>query len=384
MGSLRNGIGRILPRVDKRIVTVVLLVAGIALWFWSGSRYPSLDEKAMMGGSTQLEDPLSFEALIPLQAHHSAAQRVLYTAINWAETNREGMIFGLLLGACFLTLIGMIPRRGYRSGLANTLLGVLTGAPLGVCVNCSAPVAQGLHDGGARLETTLAAMFSSPTLNVVVLTMVFSIFPPYLSIPKVALTLVFILLIVPLLSRTVFRRERAATYDDDVCPVPPAHRGPPDESWWRAIGASLAALGGSLWYLVKRTLPLMLLAGLLGATVATFVPLDALARAEPAAGTLLLVAAVGIFLPVPVAFDVVLAAALLVAGAPVLYVGVLLFTLGIFSVYPFFIVWRAISPRVALTLAAVLMLLGLAGGAIAQHLHARELPALLELIEEEL
>ena len=71
----------------------------------------------------------------------------------------------------------MITVRGHRSGFVNTLIGVAVGAPLGVCVNCSAPVAKGMHDGGARLETTLATMFSSPTLNIIVLTMLFSIFP---------------------------------------------------------------------------------------------------------------------------------------------------------------------------------------------------------------
>jgi hypothetical protein len=32
------------------------------------------------------------------------------------------MAFGLMIGACFLTLIGMIPARGHRNGLVNTLI----------------------------------------------------------------------------------------------------------------------------------------------------------------------------------------------------------------------------------------------------------------------
>jgi len=86
---------------------------------------------------------------------------------------------------------------------------VAVGTPLGVCVNCAAPVAKGMHDGGARLETTLATMFSSPTLNIVVLTMLFSMFPLYLVVIKLTLTLTFILVVVPLLARWVFTDERA-------------------------------------------------------------------------------------------------------------------------------------------------------------------------------
>ena len=45
-----------------RILLVLAVLAATATMFWSGSRYPSLNEKAIMGGSAALEDPLSFEA----------------------------------------------------------------------------------------------------------------------------------------------------------------------------------------------------------------------------------------------------------------------------------------------------------------------------------
>ena len=162
---------------NKRILFVFAVIVVVAATFWSGSRYPSLDEKAIMGGSARLEDPLSFEASFQIQPGDGAVKRVVFTTINWLETNLEGMAFGLMIGACLLTLIGLIPARGHHNGFVNTLIGVGIGSPLGVCVNCAAPVAKGMHDGGARLETTLATMFSSPTLNIVVLSMLFSIFP---------------------------------------------------------------------------------------------------------------------------------------------------------------------------------------------------------------
>jgi len=136
-------------------------------------------------------------------------------------------------------------------------------------------------------------------------------------------------------------------------------------------------------YVVVRTVPLMLLAGLLGAVVVHLVPLNSLLDFEPGIFSLLLVALVGIFLPVPIAFDIVLVAVLVSAGAPMIYSMILLFTMGIFSVYPFFIVWNTISRRVAVILTLVLMSLGIVGGIIAENVHQAELRDMLQFLDEE-
>ena len=368
--------------INKRVSFVLALIAVTAGIFWSGSRYPSLDQKAIMGGSTALEDPLSFEASLQIQPDHGEVQRIAYSTINWIETNLEGMTFGLVIGACLLTLIGMIRARGHRNGFVNTLIGVGIGTPLGVCVNCAAPVAKGMHDGGARLETTLATMFSSPTLNIVILTMLFAIFPLYLTVIKLVLTLTFILVLIPLLSRWVFASERAQSYDDTVCALPPAP-APASESWVAAIAGASRQLARNLGYVIVRTVPLMLLAGFLGAVVANLVPLDGLVGFEPGILSVVAVALIGVFLPVPVAFDLVVVAVLISAGAPMIYSMTLLFTLGIFSIYPFFIVWNTISKRVALVLTGVIVVLGLAGGVVADRIHEAELQDMLEFLEQE-
>ena len=234
-----------------------------------------------------------------------------------------------------------------------------------------------------RSETTLATMFSSPTLNIIVLSMLFSIFPLYMVVIKLALTLTFILLLVPLLSRWVFPRERMQTYDETVCAIKAPAPAPSDESLLSAILGASTSLWRNLGYIVIRTVPLMLLAGLLGAVVANAVPLPTLMDVQPTVLSVVIVAAVGIFLPVPVAFDIVLVAVLISAGAPMIYSMTLLFTLGIFSVYPFFIVWNTISRRVAVVLTIVLLLLGVAGGIVAEEIHQAELRDMLEYLKQE-
>ena len=126
----------------------------------------------------------------------------------------------------------------------------------------------------------------------------------------------------------------------------------------------------------------MVLAGLLGAVAVTFIPLDAISDIEVNFFNALLVAAIGIFLPLPIALDIVIAAALLASGLPVFYVAVLLFTLGIYSIYPFFIIWTSISKRVALILGLVLMLMGIAGGYVAEYYHQQDLQEMYDFLDE--
>ena len=193
----------------KRVVLTMLVIAVVAGFFWGGSRYPTLNEKAIMGGATQLEDPLAFMAVIHSQPSDPLYMKIAISTINWCAENQKGMTFGFLLGAGFLSLFSLFQKRGTNSAFLNTLIGIGMGAPLGVCVNCAAPIARGLHSSGARIETTLSAMFSSPTMNIVVLTMLFTLFPVYLIVIKLGLTLVFLLIAIPVLSRTVFHVGRS-------------------------------------------------------------------------------------------------------------------------------------------------------------------------------
>jgi len=351
--------------------------------FWSGSRYPSLDEKAIMGGQAALEDPITFEATLQAQPSDGVRTRIFYSTVNWIETNLEGMAFGLVVGACLLTIMSSLPVRGHSNGFLNTLLGVGIGTPLGVCVNCAAPVAKGMHDAGARLETTLATMFSSPTLNIVIISMLFSIFPLYIIVIKLAFTVGFIVFLLPLLCRWVFSHERLATYHDSQCPIPSTSLGPTDESWFAALRSVIVDLVRSLIYIGARTIPLMVLAALLGAIVANVMPLTEMVSAEPSLLSLMTVALIGIFLPVPVAFDIVVVAVLITAGAPMAYSMTLLFTLGIFSIYPFGIIWTSISRRVAITLTIVLVILGMAAGLVAQEIHRAELNEMFKYLEQQ-
>ena len=334
-----------------------------------------------MGGAIHLEDPMSFEALFKIEPEYPAWKKIGLTTINWLDTNRKGMTFGVLLGTVFLTLFRYIERPNFKNGFANSAVGLLLGTPLGVCVNCAAPIAKGLYDGGARAETTLATMIASPTLNIVVLSMLFALLPAYMAFAKVGLCIFVILIMVPVICRLLPKAQLKLPDDQQrACPWSPELAVQGAEPVKDALLGWVKNLGSDFWYIFKLTVPLMFLAGFLGAVAATLVPIETFSTLGFGLIGLFGVALLGLFLPVPIAFDVVICTALLAAGVPPGYVMALLFTLGIFSIYSGFIVATTISLRAALYMSATVLLIGISSGLAAQTWHDHKTKTALEIL----
>ena len=334
-----------------------LLALSIAAYFWVDSRYPALLKKLNSGKAIHVSGSLSFDALLPVTPQMPFLTRVGHTAVDWAWTNRIGMTFGIFFGAALLTLIAYLPRRRFASAYANTALGAVIGAPLGVCANCVAPIGRGLIQGGASPSTMLATMISSPTLNIVVLAMAFTLLPLPIAIVRLAAPLV-LLALVPLLVRS---RDgvRDPSFASAACSIDLT----PERSWLQSFGSMTRSYFANLGRLALATVPWMLVAGLLGALTAELIPAQSIPAQVSILG-IILVAFIGTFLPVPIAFDVALAWILLSRGVPAPYVAALVCTLGAFSVYPFIIVGRSVSWRVALQVFAAVMGVGILAGAV--------------------
>lgn len=362
---------------DKRLLLAVLSILALAIAFWSGSRYPALNEKAMMGSQTDIT-ALGFDTILPTVPDASTVRQVYVTAVNWAYTNRQGMLFGVLFGALMMTILPWLRRLQVKSSAGQSALGVVAGSPLGVCVNCATPVAHGMYAAGARLEMMLSALVSSPTLNIIVLTMMFSMFPWYMAAIKIGLTLCFIFGAIPFIARwagttsvpwLLDRPSSLQTMTEMQLSEDQAPSGASD-SWLGAASWVLGTFLRNLWFIIKTAVPLMILAGVLGAIAVTVLPLFAVADVFPGGNrtmvlaTIVLIATFGLFLPVPMAFDVIVTAVLWQAGLPEKYAMVLLFTLGIFSIYPFMMIWKDISRRVAMLVAGALIGFGILAGVI--------------------
>ena len=316
-----------------------------------------------MSGTEAFEDPMTHQAHFHAPAKAPLHTRVLYTTLNWYETNWRGMAFGLILAGAFLTLLSYLPKQNSDRRFKNSLMGMLVGTPLGVCVNCVAPIAKGLYEAGSKMETALAVMFSSPTLNVVVLTMLFSIFPLHMALLKLGATFVLVLLIVPFISKKDLNRAKqaATATTEEICEVELDA-----DSWGDASKSAVQDYWKNFSYIFIRTFPLMLLAGFLGALMVHLWSLDNLVGLEPNWKGYAIISFLGTFMPLPIAFDLMLTQALMMSRLADGLVMTLLFTLGTFSIYSALIVYRTFSFKVAVQLYLIVAAIGAGLGYSAQ------------------
>jgi uncharacterized membrane protein YraQ (UPF0718 family) len=342
----------------NRVIAIALML-GIAGFFWIDSRYPALLKKYHSGTHVRVVGAITFDALFPVEHSMPLQQRVWRTSLNWLNANRVGMTFGFFFGAAALTFLSTLRARRTRSPYLNSLIGLGAGMPLGVCANCVAPIARGFFASGMSTESVLSAMFSSPTLNVVVLAMTFALFPLPIAALKLVTTLLLILVFAPLVGA---RYTTAAP--SFACPV----NLTVTENWSQALWSTVKSYVRSFWFLARIGIPLMLLAAVLGALAIELVPQQALSNPATFLGVAL-VALLGAFLPVPMAFDVVIAYVAMSRGVPLPYVAAILCTLGIYSVYSFSMIGKTISWTLASFTYAAVAGLGFAAGTLAWLLH---------------
>jgi uncharacterized membrane protein YraQ (UPF0718 family) len=342
----------------SRILAIVLIscIGGI---FWVDSRYPSLLKKYHAGTHVKAVGAITFDAVYQVDRSMPLEQRVWRTSVNWLNANRIGMTFAFFFGPAALTFFATLRRRRTKSRHLNALLGTLVGMPLGVCANCMAPIARGLYASGMSTESVLAAMFSSPALNVVVLAMTFALFPLPLAALKVASVLLLIFVFAPFMAK----RQAQPAFAEAECPVDLGT----SETWAHALVGTTKCYAKSFWIVFRVGFPLMLLAAGLGALAIELVPPEAI-HAQVSVGGIILTALLGAFLPVPMAFDVVIAYIAMSGGVPLPYVAVILCTLGIYSVYSIAVLGKTISWKVATATYAAVAVLGCLAGAAASIL----------------
>lgn len=367
---------------DKRMVMLLLILATLAFNFWTGSRYPSLDAKAMMAGSLEMEDGLSFDATIENTIEAAGltgwTAKTAVTYVNWLFTNKQGMIFGMMFAILLMSIVTLYkPYMSKKGGsFSSTMAGFLVGSPLGVCVNCAAPIAYGLHQAGARVETALATMLSSPTMNIVVLTMAFSLFPVHVVAVKVVLTLCLIFVAVPLLVRIFPDEVRATQFSDEssgACELPLQVQFPSIIESARWVTLDIIK---NTWFLIRKVIPLMLLAGLLGSIAIVTLPWEQMVEMTSGFNSsrimgivgMAVIAVFGLFLPVPIAFDVIVAGILYASGMPMKYVATLLFVLGSFSIYSYLVIRSTGAKKIANGLVVFLLAAGVLAGVATHYL----------------
>jgi uncharacterized membrane protein YraQ (UPF0718 family) len=342
-----------------RPLILAAAMAAILGVFWFASRYPQLLAKADHVGQALPSMAFSHEVL-RTAAQAPLWQRILSAAVNWLDSMKIGMSFGVLLGALLHTTLRYYPLKIGRNLYLNSLKGALVGVPAGVCANCAVPTACGVTRGHGRVEVALGFLFSSPNFNPVVVMMTFMALPLAMSITKYAILLLVILVFVPALISRLERDKPLSvlTVGDEgtACALPPASL-----DCTETFGAVLAELSReyakNVWMLLKPTVTVMLLASVASAALLTLIPWQAL-LSEATPLRLAFVSLISVFMPVPIALDVMFAAQLHQQGVAAGYVMLFAMTLGTYSIIPSIYLWREVSKSLAVTLFTFFLALG--------------------------
>ncbi|MBI5614201.1 VCBS repeat-containing protein [Candidatus Gottesmanbacteria bacterium] len=353
----------------KRVVIHLCILGVIVSIFWFISRYPALiheGERAYEG--TLTERNLGRITKDELMSTHAGRQTledsafviIAKTSVNWFYTNRVGMSFGILFGGGFLALFsslslkkGLFCLRGWK----GAFIGLVSGIPLGVCANCVAPIGLSFRKKGVSIETTLASMLSSPMLNIVALYIAFSVFSFDLAFIKVVATFILILIVVPLISVLV---PQKAGVDSQVSVGEMIEL---QETWGHALFFSLRSFLFETVKLIALTLPLMILAGILGGVMAVYIPLELFIRPETNQFVLVVLASVlGTLLPIPMLVDVILVLSLIESGLSRGLAMALLITLPAYSIFSASILWQYVSKRLAVAVFVAVTCIGILGG----------------------
>ena len=343
----------------------LIIFAGVILGtFWFGSRYPQLIEKAAHITTLTPHSFINSSELIPVAEQHSFLSRVFASFINWIWSMRIGMTFGLAMGALLHTLFEFYPPKLTGNIYLNTLKGIMIGAPAGVCVNCAVPVACGITRSKNKIETALGFMFSSPTLNFLVISMVFASLPWAFGLIHYSLIAVMLLGIVPLLVWLYKRKQPleetaacAIDFRDSFC----------KETLLEGLTAVLKTYGKNLLSLIKFAVPMMLVAAVISSFAVELIPFQTIFGHVSFLG-LLLTAMVTVLLPVPIALEVIVAHHLFVSHVPAPYVMLFLFTLGTYSMLPMIYLWKEVSKTLAFSLYFIFVVLGIIGANLIQLL----------------
>ena len=310
----------------KRAVGLVLLAVLLFLFLWF-NRIPKLDTVQADLAVATAPAAACFQGFCVDSAPGSTLlSRWWDFSLAYLELVSLGMVFAFLIAG--LTEVFLFPpsreaQSGWaQPGIRGSLRGILVGSAMNLCSACIVPISSAFRRRGAGLETSLAIVQGSSTLNLPALLMAAVVFTPLLAGSRVGLSLVGALLLGPLVARLAGQRLSPV-------PGPLPGDGPQDQlqmSWGQVLTQGFRDwLIASVKYLLRLG-PVMVLAGFAGALAIQWVSPETVSiyLGDNALGVVV-AATLGLLINVPLLFEIPLVAALLLVGMGTAPAAVLLF-----------------------------------------------------------
>lgn len=285
------------------------------------------------------------------------ARAVNYLVIVW-----PALLFGVLIGGWVRAFISPKDvRRLLGSGVVRQqLVGGIVGMPLMLCSCCIAPIFSSVQERGARLGSSLAIMFSSPSLNLAALVLTFLLFPMEIALARVAMG-IFAAFFLPVVIERLAGGgpyAYASVVRAGDCPS----EGAVPQSPVRVMGRWAASTG----MVAFRTLPLVVLGVFASELVVGLFGRPA-APGASAGLTIALVAFFGTLIALPTFFEIPFGLLLLANGFPSGAVVAMLFAGPAINTPSLFTVARVSSRRVALLAFLGVWITAVVGGFLLEY-----------------
>ena len=348
----------------RRITGLILLAVLLILFLWF-NRIPKLDTvQADLAGVTAPAAECFQGFCIDNSPDSTVLSRWWDFSLAYLKLVTVGMLFAFLVAG--LTEVFLFPPNGAQGawaqgGLRGSLRGLLVGSAMNLCSACIVPVSSAFRRRGAGIESTLAMVQGSCTMNIPALVMAVMVFTPMLAGARIGISLVGALLLGPLVVFVVSRDQRNAARDLEPVIVPPDLIQAP---WRQVLGEGLRDwLFASVRYLIRLG-PIMVLAGFASAFVIQWISPDTVSRylGDNIWGVAL-AATLGLLINVPLLFEIPLVAALLLVGMGTAPAATLLFAAAAGGPITFWGLVRVMPRRAIAVFAAATWTLGLATGA---------------------
>ncbi len=345
----------------KRVVGFTILAVLLFLFIWF-NRIPKLDivgEDLIAASAAGAE---CFQGLcIDGNPETSLLSRWWLFSLTYLKLVTLGMIFAFLVAG--LTEVFLFPPEALSTwtqrGIRGSLRGLIIGSAMNLCSACIVPVSSAFRRRGAGIETTLAIVQGSSTMNLPALIMAAMVFTPMLAGTRIGLSVVGALILGPIVAALVGRSEK-----DPPVTVPMVVLPESAPESWRLI--LIEGLPAWLWTSIKylfRLGPLMVVAGLASGmaiqwvspeTVDKFLGNNVLGVATAAT--------FGILINVPLLFEIPLVAALLLVGMGTVPAATLLFVAAAGGPITFWGLAKVMSKRTVVTFATATWSLGAVAG----------------------
>ncbi len=332
----------------EKLIYALLCVVTLGV-FLLDSRVPALLDKASTDPFTSTSG-LGFQTneILSVLEKDGPLLRSFKLLVNWFSSNFIGMSFGL----CFSVAVSLFFQNNFRFKYKiPSGLGLIFGSQVGVCVNCASPLIYSFKKNKLNTRLGLGLISSSPTLNIIVLYLGFSLLPLHLFLLKLAFVFIYLFLVIPMFVPKSF--EVSDNYSCEYIR---------EITWTKATYSSFLSFWKELKTLLKVFLPIMLISAIVGVFLFDHFNDFILVDKEGGIGAILLFSAIGLLIPAPLTFDILFVSILYNAGLGPGVSAALLFTLGIYSPISAIVIGQNYGYKLAFKLALCVFVLGVLSG----------------------